>query len=466
MQTFPWIYPNVILAIILVLLFVGLISYGFYRWQRMQNAPADSRSKPLPSSASSHSSVASSSTTTPLTQPQASSRRPVKLNLGDEAHPWGEIIRYPRAETALHEEIQLNESATLGLSHWFQHAPSLAANSALMMSNTYKLTFNPEIAKGLANGSLQLSSSMEGGLRAIAVDGQKAFLGHGSLYPLTGLKLTAGAVAAWQVLATITAQKFLVDIDRQLAKLNKGIEELKDFLAYQQYAALVGNMKYLDSIWHTLHQQQLEMTEVGVFLNQLEEIDRESLQIMVALQLQMEKTQKEFVNQPLGAYFSAQEYLSTSEKLIERYEQQARNYLVAASVKGLAAQTRCALPASPALAIERLEALQTDLSTWDEKQQEFYWLIGQRSPELKDWFDSGYKKRRQLNRRMMTSRESLRQRGKEVQALVQKTTHAAQAQLAERMQPVSLIVELNENGQIAKSWQVREAHMPGTDHAV
>jgi hypothetical protein len=177
---------------------------------------------------------------------------------------------------------------------------------------------------------------------------------------------------------------------------------------------------------------------------------------MVALQLQMEKTQRDFINQPLSAYLSAQEYLLASEKLVEDYERQARNYLIAASVKGLAAQTRCALPSSRTLAIERLNVLQNELFTWDEKQQEFYQLIEKRSPELKDWFDSGRKKQERLKSKTKTSYESLNQTSKQVHELVLQTTHAVQSQLQDTIQSVSLVVELNKEGQITKTWKLHK----------
>jgi len=43
-------------------------------------------------------------------------------------------------------------------------------------------------------------------------------------------------MAVWQVLAIVTAQAFLIDINKQLVIINKEIEGIKNFLEHQQYA--------------------------------------------------------------------------------------------------------------------------------------------------------------------------------------------------------------------------------------
>jgi len=58
--------------------------------------------------------------------------------------------------------------------------------------------------------------SLDGGIRAIAVDGKNVIQGAGSLNLATGIKLTASVMAVWQVLAIVTAQAFLIDINKQL----------------------------------------------------------------------------------------------------------------------------------------------------------------------------------------------------------------------------------------------------------
>lgn len=446
---------NLILFGLMFILVFGVAIFGFYQWRRRNSALNSEGKLARPLSADySLSQPAASPVLAPVAQSETAAPILTRLSLGDATHPWGEIVRYERTEADRYEELPLNETTLIGLSSWFQHAPSLALNSANIITNTYTLTFKPEIAKGIADGSLHMMKSLEGGVRAVAVDGQQVIRGVGSLNPATGLQLAAGVTAAWQVLALVTAQKFLADINKQLIKLNKGIEDIKNFLGHQQYATLVGNLTYLNSIRDTLNQQKLDSSEVTVFLNQLEHIDRESGQIMATLRLQMENVLTDFRKQPLDAIFNTQENLLAAEELVAKYEQQARNYLIAASVKGLAAQTRCALPANRTLALERLNTLQTDLSAWYDHQREFYKMIENRLPQLKGWFDSGQKKQERLSQQAKSSEIQLHQAGAQVRELVSQTIQAAQAQLQETSQPLPLLVELNEQGQVTKAWKL------------
>lgn len=450
------------MALIVVFIFIAiLLVYGFYTWRRRSYLPAR-LSEPNEVAKAIHLSEADT--------------EPNKLILGKMNDPWGEIVRYQKTENDSYEEFHLDKKSLIGLSGLFQQAPNLAQSGAQMVLNTYTLSFKPEIAKGIADGSLKIMESLDGGVRAIAVNakGKEVIQGVGSLHLAEGIKLTAGLMAVWQVLAVVTAQAFLMDINKQLVKINKEIEDVKNFLEHQQYAMLIGNLKYIQSIRDVLSGQNFESLEFGVFLNQLEHIERECTQIMVALELQMDTVYADFEKQPLRAYISAQENLIASKKLITSHEQQARNYLIAASVRGLAAQTRCAIPSNRNLALTRLSTLQTELSTWKENQQKFYKLVSERVPELIDWSDSKFynrvsallpsltdrfngrqKKQIQLKDKMQTSQDSVNQMGDLLQKSVLETTNNVRNQLQENSQPLSLLVELNEHGQIIKTWKMR-----------
>lgn len=450
------------IVLIIILMFISsLIVYGFYNWRR-SNYPPTQLSQPT-------------KIATDINLGEVDSK-PNKIILGEINDPWGEIVRYQKTEIDGYEEIHLDKKSLIGFSSWFQQAPNLAQSGVQMALNTYTLSFKPEIAKGIADGSLKIMESLDGGIRAIAVDGNNVMRGTGSLNLATGAKLTASIMAVWQILAVVTAQVFLIDINKQLAIINKEIGDLKNFLEHQQYAMLIGNLKYIQNISDTLSSQSFENLEFGAFLNQLEHIERECNQIMVALELQMKTVYVDFEKQPLKAKFSAQEYLVASKKLITNYEKQAQNYLIAASVKGLAAQTRCAIPSNRNLALTRLSTLQTELSTWNESQQKFYQLVSERLPELTDWSDSKFhslitewlpqltarfddkqKKQAQLKDKMQTSQDYLNQIGELIQKSVTETENNVRAQIQENSKPLSLLVELNEDKQIIKAWKMTNA---------
>lgn len=430
---------NLIFWVVALIFIASLAIYVFYHWRRGNYHPPQ-LSQPKDDS-------------TPIYLSEAETK-PIKLPLGDINDPWGEIARYQKTEMDSYEEIRLDEKTLIGFSSWFQQAPNLAQSGAQMMLNSYTLTFKPEIAKGIADGSLKIMESLDGGIRAIAVDGKHVMQGTGSLNPATGIKSIASVMAVWQVLAMVTAQKFLADINKQLVKINKDLEGIKNFLENQQYSVLIGNLEYIQGIQDTLTSQSFDNVEFGAFLNQLEHIERECTQIMVALEAQMATVYDNLEKQPLGEFFKIQDNFKELEKLTTNYERLARSYLIAVAVKCLASQTRCAIPSNYNLAIKRLSILQTKLSTWNENQQKFPQLVSKRLPELTNFLGDGEYERKQLKEKMQTSQVSLTQMGKDIQKLAGETEKNIRNHLQEISQPVTLLVELNDDRQIIKTWKL------------
>lgn len=445
------------LILFLVIVLILVASWAIYNWQRRKSGPAQ---LPQPKAKSSQS-------TTQLSQPNRvatpiyldkEEMKPIKIVLGEIDNPLGEIKRYQNTGLDSYEEIQIDKRALIGVSGWFQQAPNLAQSGVQMALNTYTLTFKPEIAQGLADGSLKMMKSLDGGIRAIAVDGKNVMQGAGSLSPVTGLKAVASVAAVWQVLSVVTAQKFLADINTQLAKINKKLEGIKNFLENQQDARLISRLKYLQDIHDTLSSQSFENLELGVFLNKLEDIELNCTEIMATLKLQMEGVRVASEEQPLGANFNIQDNFIEFKDLITDYEQSARRYLIAVAVKCLAYQTRLALPSNHDLTLKRLSNVQTELSIWDNHQRNFYGLVGYRLPELTSRFnllDDEEEKQIQLKQVIDGSKNSLTRMGQDIQKLVLETENNIRNQIQETSQPVSLLVELNENGQIIKTWKLR-----------
>lgn len=431
---------NLIFLVVVVILIVSLTIYGLYIWRRGNYQPTQS-SQPKDAS-------------TPIYRSETDTG-PNKIILGNINDPWGEIARYPKTEIDNYEEIQLNEKTLIGFSSWFQQVPNLAQSGAQMMLNTYTLTFKPEIAKGIADGSLKIMESLDRGIRAVAVDSNNIMRGVGSLNPATGMQSLASVMVVWQVLAMVTAQKFLADINKQLVKINTVLGDIKNFLQNEQYTKLVGNLEYIQVIQDTLGSQSFDNDKFGDFLNQLEAIERECTQIMLNLELQMATVYANFERQPLKAKINVKENFIASSQLITDYQRLERGYLVAVAVRCLASQTRCAIPSNRNVTLRRLSTLQDKIYTWNENRRNFYQLVSERLPELTSLFDDGKEKRRQIRKEMYPRKNSLAQMGEDIQKLVLETENNIRNQIQENSQPLSLLVELNEDGQIIKTWKLR-----------
>ena len=432
---------NQIFLMVVVILIVSLTIYGLYIWRRGNYQPTQ-LSQPK-------------NTSTPIYMSEIDTE-PNKIILGNINDPWGEIARYPKIEMDNYEEFQLNEKTLIGFSNWFQQAPNLAQSGAQMMMNTYTLTFKPEIAKGIADGSLKIMESLDGGIRTVAVDNNNIMRGVGSLNPATGIQSLANVMIVWQILAVITAQKFLADINQQLVQINKDLKEMKTFLENQQYSALIGNLEYIQGIQDILNSQSFDNVEFGVFLHQLEAIERECTKIIRTLESQMATVYVNFERQPLKAKINVKENFIASSQLINDYQRLERGYLVAVAVRCLASQTRCAIPSNRNVALRRLSTLQTEISTWNENRRSFYQLVSERLPELTSLFDDGKEKRRKIRNEMYPNKNSLARMGENIQKLVLETENNIRNQIQENSQPLSLLVELNEDGQIIKTWKLQK----------
>jgi len=432
---------NQIFLMVVVILIVSLTIYGLYIWRRGNYQPTQ-LSQPK-------------NTSTPIYMSEIDTESN-KIILGNINDPWGEIARYPKIEMDNYEEFQLNEKTLIGFSNWFQQAPNLAQSGAQMMMNTYTLTFKPEIAKGIADGSLKIMESLDGGIRTVAVDNNNIMRGVGSLNPATGIQSLANVMIVWQIEAVITAQKFLADINQQLVQINKDLKEMKTFLENQQYSALIGNLEYIQGIQDILNSQSFDNVEFGVFLHQLEAIERECTKIIRTLESQMATVYVNFERQPLKAKINVKENFIASSQLINDYQRLERGYLVAVAVRCLASQTRCAIPSNRNVALRRLSTLQTEISTWNENRRSFYQLVSERLPELTSLFDDGKEKRRKIRNEMYPNKNSLARMGENIQKLVLETENNIRNQIQENSQPLSLLVELNEDGQIIKTWKLQK----------
>lgn len=157
---------------------------------------------------------------------------------------------------------------------------------SLMSSDLYRLTFSPSATKALSDGTLSIVAT-EGGLRAWAVEsGSHRIVEQGVLKSEVFSKVAKGAAiagAAWQILAMITAQKYLADINRQLAAIKVGLEAIRLHLEEDRDGRLIGNLEYLRSHADLIRTNLLKNHEASVISNQLQSIERECTQIGAAL---------------------------------------------------------------------------------------------------------------------------------------------------------------------------------------
>lgn len=434
---------------------LGVVGASIYVFTQQQQIPSKKRVKSKKQQANAQKGSRSISTTTSsIAQSDllAENLPPTKIIFGDEDNPTIEISRYQSSRLDQFEEISLSERQAIKFSNLLQHAPQLAMNVSQIVSHTYVLKFAPEVQQGLSSGSLSLMQSKEGlgTIRAIAVDSQSGrIVAHGNLVSTNRIKPAATVLAVWQVLAVVTAQVYLSDIQKRLVEIEKGISEIKSWLEDQEIAALVSNLNYLKRIKSYLDKQEFTETDIGIFANQLEHIERESDKSIGLFRVNMSRFVDEFEQIELGGWFTSD--LSPAIEKVKRYEFLAQGYLMATYVKGVANQIRCALPVNREIALNRLEALQENLSHWQAEKDDFFEAIERRTSEIKVTFKSD-KRNKQYRKEFLSKSDSTKRKLEsttgEISEMIARTKENVQAQIAASSQPVSLIVTLDEQGQV------------------
>ncbi len=415
-----------------------------------------------PNSVNANPTIAPSSV--PNTSLSSSSPAPIpnKLLLGSQDFSWGEISRYQPGSNDQLKVVALKPELTSALSSWFDNAPKLEPLSSGGNPSVYLLSIKPELRKGLADGSLKFMNSLDGGVRGALVDSKTNIIrGQVSLQPIGGavgasaIGIVGGTV--FQLLTAVSAQSYLIEINQQLVSINRNLEEIKQFLQDKEYTALTGNLDYLTRIRDLFTQQNINETDLQPFRNELEKIERESLQAMSLAKTQMDKNFTAYkdtkIDKGLFGTTRDEKKIDEFEKLTGTYEVAAKNFYLALTVRGLAAQITCAMPGSQSAGLSRLEDANKTLAEWNENKGKFYELVKARIPEM-DGFLVNSKKQDNFQKFATTGKTTTSQTFAQANTAFSSNIQLVKSQIQESSQPLLLLGELNTQGKLIKVSQV------------
>jgi len=348
-------------------------------------------------------------------------------------------------------KIDLPNRAMKQLEPLMRGVPGILAGTAMSASELYVLSFSPGVTAALRSGSLTLMQALGGGQRAIAVNAQGGFVEHAVLTPSTGVRAAGAALAVWQVLAIVTAQKFLSDIERRLAHIDRGIQDLKDWLEEDRRARLTANLAYLRMVENHLRQPDMTEADAQVFSHQLDTIERESLQAMEACRLQMGRIREEISHLQLGGGTGLEERKNSVMSRVDEHENVAYTFLVSAYVRGAAAQIRCALPISRTLAQARIMELRRQLDEHRQSDRAFHELVNRKAGQLKSrwaWASTEHEMQGELRRASRDRDKGHRRFQSELESMVRDGEALIANSIDEDSRPLELIAALDSDGHI------------------
>lgn len=159
-----------------------------------------------------------------------------------------------------------------------------------------RVSFSPEVQLGLETGAYKL---MESGSnqKTVAIDsstGKIKEIGNlsGRINPATI------ATLAWQFLAMVTAQKYLVDIDKKLSEINIALNDIRNYFKKETESKIIGNFNVLIDILETfkMKKQSLNNNDITVYGGELKRIYTECSQLTELLKEDLNKELFNFKN--------------------------------------------------------------------------------------------------------------------------------------------------------------------------
>lgn len=401
-----------------------------------------------------------------LQPPEQHSTEYTRLVLGDVEHPSAVIEPIESLPESRLRPLPVGKQQLGQLQTIFRHAPGLAKSAATASSNTYVMRFPPEVAQAVRNNSLKVMQSAEGGLRGVAVDAQGKIVSHATLVPASSVRVAAIAAGVFQVLAVATAQYYLPQINRRLARIEQGVKEIQEHLEAQDRAILADSLRQLRSTRDLLEEGDFEERDALATLVNLDAVDRDSGRVQEAYRQHTERHKKELEELALSGFF-APDLEAASEKAAQ-YEKAALVSLQAMYVRSVAAQLRAVAGGrmDPKKARRGLLGLGEDLKAWNEQRRAFHRRFEERIREdataaldlddLKEAFGNEDTLANRRNNVLGAARErqgALIFPYRELRQAVREATERTGRQLSAASEPLTLVVEMNERDEIEQVYE-------------
>ena len=334
-----------------------------------------------------------------------------------------------------------------------EQLPTASINASMMSGQVVLMRFAPSIQQGLSSGAL---TQMTGRAMAQGAGGQIA--GHAMITPL-------GAVVAplvvWQVLAVITAKKYLADIEKRLGGIESGINDVKRFLKYDRFGKLVGNVRHIEELSKEISVDDQRSTNAERYLKQLADVRRDCHQSMSTAEFHLSHELNELGKLKFtGAHPETVE--SQAKTHIATFFQECQVWYLASRIHAMCLQLECICQTNEDTIQHRI----ANMENWFREQQsrendffvEFNKKLGELSGTWQSWiydsvrnWDSTKLEREtrvKLYRSAQECRQKLSSKMSELQSLINKGEYSVVRYLIERKKPIEFAVMLDHNKKV------------------
>ena len=367
--------------------------------------------------------------------------------LGQEGNEWGQITLYQPNGSDRLEGLPLESGLQTDLSSWFQYAPMLVnSTNAGKNGNQFLMKIDSQLFKSALNG-LPVANNIGTQIRAKSTGSAFIQLTSSSLVKIILRPDTIIGLMDW-----LSNQLFEPEINKQLDIISNKVDEIKGFLEAKEQAAIQGNLKYLDDLAGNLSKSSPDDEELKIYLGQLETIERESLQSMLLLEGQL----KDLTEQVKSLTFDKSFLLFRNDDQVKKlnaavvnFKNKASSYETVLLVRGLAGEIRCALPFKRDTALARLADVRKELTTWRDNYQLFLEQVDLKIPQMDGLFADN-KTQENLKEASRLGKLGAITEYTRVDASFALTIQKVNAQILEANQPLFIIGELDNQGQLKK----------------
>lgn len=376
-----------------------------------------------------------------------------KIVFGDINNPDIEIsVLKPGNTLSNYEEFKLPDNVKTGFQSLLHQAPNLASSAMQLSKNVYEVTFSPQVMSGLQKGSNVLMQSLDT-QKSVAM-GKNGIKELGNVVSKPGIKPAMAALAVWQVLSIVTAQKFLSDINENLKKIESNIASIKSFLEKDRIHKIVANIEYLNGIANILQNKELNESDVNTYNNQIEDIERECLYLQRSLNDDVESSVKKFdeVQFEIGVLGpSLDESYEIASKSISEFHNYSKTIYMSIYLRTIAAQLKNSLPIDRSINQIRLTAIIEDIKEISNNNVAFERKVHNKIPKLKSKLrtkETDKKYRKNLKDLNKDTHVDLYKLNKEVENIHQSVESRVKDTLEDTSKPYKLIVETDKDKQI------------------
>ena len=270
-----------------------------------------------------------------------------------------DITLAPYATTATEQlrTMQLVPSQIAALTALLKALP-LAIQAIPLLRGTYMLSFTPEIASKITAGAATLmESSARDGVRAIAVNAQGQIIGHGTLVAAQGVQIATAVAGVWQVLAIVTAQHYLPDIQQRLTRIESHIQELRQWIETDEKAKLITSLKLLQQFMDIDRTRSLPQDKTAFWCQHIEHLYLGVAQIGEANQLRLQAQVDHVAHINTADWFNIDQHHKQLSDALTRIDSTIATLLSALVIQIMSVNCLTSLNHYPDLQTQRLRAV-------------------------------------------------------------------------------------------------------------